>query len=72
VFDIDERDNLSLTSLMKAAINNHLDLVKMLLNFGSNPRLTTKNGDSSLTLACMQENFEICQRLIISKANVNE
>jgi ankyrin repeat protein len=60
VFEIDERDNLSLTSLMKAAINNHLDLVKMLLNFGSNPRLKTNNGDSSLTLACMQENFEIC------------
>jgi ankyrin repeat protein len=44
----------------------------MLLNFGANPRLTTSNGESALTLACMQENVEICERLIIAKANVNE
>ena len=57
---------------MKAAINNHLELVKMLLMFGANPRLKTESGESSLTLACMQENFEICKRLIISRADVNE
>lgn len=44
----------------------------MLLNFGANPRLTTGNGESALTLACMQENSDICERLIIAKANVNE
>jgi len=65
-------DNLSLTSLMKASINNHLEIVRLLLTFGGNPRIVTVNGESSLTLACMQENTEICERLIIAHADVNE
>jgi ankyrin repeat protein len=72
IFDIDVPDNLSLTSLMKASINNHLEIVKMLLNFGANPRIRTKNGESALTLACMQENLQIVEKLIVAKADVNE
>ena len=72
IFDIDVMDNLSLTSLMKASINNHLEIVRLLLQFGANPRIVTANGESSLTLACMQENQEICERLIIAHADVNE
>lgn len=72
VFNIDVEDSLSLTSLMKASINNHLQIVQMLLNYGASPRKTTLRGESALTLACMQENAEICERLIIAKANVNE
>ena len=72
IFDIDVKDNLSLTTLMKASINNHLEIVKLLIKFGANPRIVTQNGESSLTLACMQENKEICQALIIAKADVNE
>ena len=30
------------------------------------------NGESSLTLACMQENQDICERLIVAHADVNE
>ena len=56
VHDIDEKDYLSLTPLMKASINNHLEIVKMLVNFGANPRITTASGESSLTLATIQEN----------------
>lgn len=65
-------DALSLTSLMKASINNHKEIVIMLLNFGASPRIKTERGESALTLACMQENDEIVERLIIAKANVNE
>ena len=72
IFDIDVKDNLSLTCLMKASINNHLEIVKLLINFGANPRTVTQNGESSLTLACMQENYGICQALIIARADVNE
>ena len=53
IFDIDVKDNLSLTTLMKASINNHLEIVKLLIKFGANPRIVTQNGESSLTLACM-------------------
>jgi len=72
IFDIDVPDNLSLTSLMKASINNHLEIVKMLLNFGANPRIKTMNGESALTLSCMQENLQIVEKLIVAKADVNE
>ena len=72
IFDIDIKDNLSLTSLMKASINNHLEIVRLLLQFGANPRIVTMNGESSLTLACMQENQDICERLIVAHADVNE
>jgi ankyrin repeat protein len=57
---------------MKASINNHLEIVKMLLNYGANPRIKTERGESSLTLAVMQENQEICEQLILAKADVNE
>lgn len=71
-FDIDAKDKLSLTPLMKASINNHLGIVKMLLNYGANPRIKTERGESSLTLAVMQENLEICEELILAKADINE
>lgn len=57
---------------MKASINNHVEIVKMLLNYGANPRIKTERGESSLTLAVMQENREICEQLILAKADVNE
>ena len=57
---------------MKASINNHIEIVKILLKFGSNPRIVTDRRESSLTLACMQENLEVCEKLIIAEADVNE
>ena len=71
-FDIDVKDKLSLTCLMKSSINNHIEIVNILLRFGASPRITTDRGESSLTLAVMQENLEICEKLIIAQANVNE
>eukprot|EP00347_Sterkiella_histriomuscorum_P019677 403340709 len=72
VFDIDCLDDVSLTPLMKASINGHLEIVKLLLKFGANPRKKNKRQESALALACMQENTAICERLIIAKADVNE
>ena len=60
-----------MTSLMKASINGHLKIVELLLMFGSSPRVTNNKGESALTLACMQENYAICERLIIAKGDVN-
>lgn len=56
LFDIDVKDKLGLTSLMKASINNHKEIVDILLRFGANPRIISARGESSLTLAVMQEN----------------
>jgi ankyrin repeat protein len=52
VFDIDGEDSLTLTPLMKASINGHIEIVKLLLRFGANPRKKNKRGESSLALAC--------------------
>lgn len=71
-WDIDAKDKLSLTCLMKASINNHIDIVNTLLRFGANPRIKTDRCESSLTLAVMQGHLEICEKLIIAQANVNE
>ena len=57
---------------MKASINGHLEIVKLLLKFGANPRKKNRRQESALALACMQENVEICERLIIAKADINE
>jgi ankyrin repeat protein len=42
------------------------------LRFGANPRKKNDRGESALALACMQENAEICEKLIYAKADVNE
>jgi ankyrin repeat protein len=60
-----------MTSLMKASINGHIKIVSLLLKFGSSPRVTNSRGESALTLACMQENYAICEKLIIAKGDVN-
>lgn len=39
VLDIDLQDDYSLTPLMMAASNGHLEIVKLLLKFGANPRM---------------------------------
>lgn len=70
-FEIDCVDNSQTTSLMKASINGHLKIVELLLRFGADPKITNARGETALTLACMQENFAICERLIVAKADVN-
>ncbi|CAI2364852.1 unnamed protein product [Moneuplotes crassus] len=71
-FEIDCRDKLNLTPLMKAATHGYYNIVLKLLKYGANPRTRNNFGESALALSCMQENYEICERLIIAKANVNE
>ena len=57
---------------MKASSNGHIRIVELLLRYGADPRVTNARGESALTLSCLQENFEICQRLIVAKADVNQ
>lgn len=70
-FGIDCVDNSETTSLMKASINGHLKIIELLLRFGASPRQCNNRGESALTLACMQENYAICERLLIAKGEVN-
>lgn len=57
---------------MKAAMNGHLEIVEQLLTFGANPRISDAKGETALTLACVQENYKVCERLLIAKADVNQ
>ena len=38
LFDIDGEDSLMLNPLIEASIDGHLEIVKLLLRFGANPR----------------------------------
>jgi len=71
-FNIDCRDKLNLTPLMKAATFGYFQIVLKLLKFGANPRLKNDRDESALALSCMQENHKICEKLIMAKADVNE
>jgi hypothetical protein len=57
---------------MKASFNNRIQIVELLLKFGAKPNIMNQNGDTALTLACMQENLQICERLIVAQADVNQ
>lgn len=58
--------------LMKASCFGYLNIVWKLLKFGANPRYKNENGDTALSLACTQEHYEIWEKLIMAKADVNE
>ena len=71
LFDINSEDHKGMTSLMKATLNNHTDIVGILIKFGANTRLKNKKGETALHIACMNENLAICELLIIAMCDVN-
>jgi ankyrin repeat protein len=70
-FDVNTGDKQNTTCLMKAAINGHYKIIELLLRFGASPSIENNKGENALTLACMQENFAICEKLIVAKGDVN-
>ena len=71
LFDINSQDQKGMTSLMKATMNNHVRIVSTLLEFGANPRLSNLKGETALHMACMNENFAICQQLLVAMCDIN-
>jgi ankyrin repeat protein len=61
----------SYTPLMSAAHNDHLAIVKSLINHGANINATTKYGHSSLSLACYKGNTALAKYLIQKGAAKN-
>ena len=59
------------TPLMLAAREEHLSLVKMLLDKGANPNLSHPNGRTALHLASSGGHEEIVQVLLAGGADIN-
>ena len=57
---------------MKAAMKNNFEIVEILLIFGANPRLKNNSGETALSIACIHENYKICEKLLVARASVHE
>jgi E3 ubiquitin-protein ligase mind-bomb len=71
---IDEKKDDGFNSLHLACLNNHYDLVKLLISFSSNQQivdLKNINQQTSLHLAVERQHFEIIKLLIENKCNIN-
>ena len=56
------------TPLMVAASNQHLKLVRYIIQMGADVNSARKNGDTAFGFACDHGNVEICGRLLIAGA----
>jgi ankyrin repeat protein len=68
---LDIRDRNQNILLHYAIILKNLEIVKLLLENGSNPNLTEKNGYNSLHLAIYSRNFDICELIFKHNIDVN-
>jgi len=60
------------TGLMKACLNGHCDLVKLLLESGADLTLKDKNGQNALHYAVLSKNDKLCKLLCTKKVDANE
>ena len=58
------------TALQLACANNHIDMLKLLLQFGADPDATNFNGETALHIACINANYKCIDLLLHIKANV--
>ena len=51
-------------------MKNNFEIVEILLIFGANPRLKNNSGETALSIACIHENYKICEKLLVARASV--
>ena len=59
------------TSLVYAVLNDQIDALKLLLEFGANPDLRNYYGESPLHIAIKEQKLQLAEILIKSNANIN-
>ena len=64
--------SLGQTALMRAVVENHVDVVRTLLAAGADARARSKNRFTPLLFAAQQGNIEIARLLLAAGADVNE
>jgi ankyrin repeat protein len=69
--DLDSRDKRGMTALHKAAIKGHRSIALKLLQYGCDPNVGDKNGDTALTLASGENQYEIVKILLMANAHLN-
>lgn len=69
--EINAQDNLGATLLMKASGNNHIAVVKKLLDHRAAINLQTNNGATALHLAAANNNYEVISLLLEGGADMN-
>lgn len=69
--NIDVRNQLSHTALMRAAYGGHPEVVKFLIENGADVNLSTWEGHTSLYFAVIENRVEIAELLIENGADVN-
>jgi uncharacterized protein len=62
-FDVNETSECGYTALHAAAENNRMDVVKVLLEHGANPRAMLESGQAPADLAELSEHREIAKVL---------
>lgn len=63
--EVNQVDRARRTPLFHAAHNNHLPVVRLLLEMGANPNLTDRDGQSPLSTACLHMLSQECDPKII-------
>lgn len=64
--DIDATDRYGRTLLEKYTVDNNLNLVKLLLEYGANPKVTDSNGNNLLQIAVVNDSYRLIDYYIKS------
>jgi uncharacterized protein len=67
--DFSSEELIGVTPLALAAVQNNSALVSLLLDYGANPNLRTRNGNTILMLAAAKTNLEVVKNLIAHGAD---
>lgn len=70
--NINFSDSDGCTGLMKACLNGHFDLSKLLIESGADLSLKDKNGQNALHYAVLSKNDKLCKYLCTKKIDSNE
>ena len=53
-------------------MKSNFEIVELLLRFGANPRHENNQGENALLIACFNENYDICEKLLVARARIHE
>ncbi|KAJ3445398.1 ankyrin repeat and socs box protein [Anaeramoeba flamelloides] len=70
--NINGRNEMGETALMKASESGHLEVVRLLLKKGANLAIEDRNGETAFLKACRNGHLEVVQELLRNGADAND